>query len=38
MKFGFNKWKKYRKYKILTQEQKEMIYKLFQEKVELRKQ
>ncbi len=37
MKVGFNKGKKYRKYKRLTQEQKEMIYKLFLEKMELRK-
>ena len=37
MKVGFNKGKKYRKYKRLTQEQKEMIYKLFSEKMELRK-
>jgi len=37
MKVGFNKGKKYRKYKRLTQEQKEMIFKLFSEKMELRK-
>ncbi len=37
MKVGFNKGKKYKKYKRLTQEQKEMIYKLFLEKMELRK-
>ena len=37
MRVGFNKGKKYRKYKRLTQEQKEMIYKLFSEKMELRK-
>lgn len=34
MRVGFNKVKKYRKYKRLT---KEMIYELFQEKMELRK-
>jgi len=37
MKVGFNKGKKYRKYKRLSQEQKEMIFKLFAEKMELRK-
>jgi IS30 family transposase len=37
MRVGFNKVKKYRKYKRLTQEQKEMIFKLFAEKMELRK-
>ena len=37
MKVGFNKGKKYRKYKRLTQEQKEMIFKMFSEKMELRK-
>jgi len=37
MKVGFNKGKKYRKYKRLTQEQKNMIFKLFSEKMELRK-
>ena len=37
MKVGFNKGKKYRKYKRLTQEQKEMILKLYEEKMELRK-
>ena len=37
MKVGLNKGKKYRKYKRLTQEQKEMIFKLFSEKMELRK-
>ena len=37
MRVGFNKGKKYRKYKRLTQEQKEMIFKLFSEKMELRK-
>jgi hypothetical protein len=37
MKVGFNKGKKYKKYKRLTQEQKDMIYKLFVEKMELRK-
>jgi hypothetical protein len=34
---GFNKGKKYKKYKRLIQEQKDMIYKLFLEKMELRK-
>ena len=37
MRVGFNKGKKYRKYKRLTQEQKEMILKLYEEKMELRK-
>jgi len=37
MKVGFNKGKKYRKYKRLSQEQKDMIYKLYSEKMELRK-
>jgi len=37
MKVGFNKGKKYRKYKRLTKEQKELISKLFSEKMELRK-
>ena len=37
MKVGFNKGKKYKRYKRLTQEQKEMIFKLFSEKMELRK-
>jgi len=37
MKVGFNKGKKYRKYKRLTKEQKELIFKLFSEKMELRK-
>ena len=37
MRVGFNKGKKYRKYKRLTQEQKEMIFKLYEEKMELRK-
>jgi len=37
MKFGFNKGKKYKKHKRLTQEQKEIIFKLFSEKMELRK-
>jgi len=37
MKVEFNKGKKYRKYKRLTQEQKEMIYKLYEEDMELRK-
>ena len=33
MKVGFNKGKKYRKYKRLSQEQKDMIYKLYSEKM-----
>jgi hypothetical protein len=33
MKAGFNKGKKYKKYKRLKQEQKDMIYKLFLEKI-----
>jgi len=37
MKVGFNKGKKYRRYKRLSQEQKDMIYKLYSEKMELRK-
>jgi len=37
MKVGVNKGKKYRKYKRLTKEQKELIFKLFSEKMELRK-
>jgi hypothetical protein len=37
MKVGFNKGKKYKKYKRLKQEQKDMICKLFLEKMELRK-
>jgi len=37
MRVGFNKGKKYRKYKRLSQEQKDMIYKLYSEKMELRK-
>ena len=37
MKLGWNKGKKYRPYKRLTQEQKELIYKLYEEKMELRK-
>ena len=37
MKVGFNKGKKYRKYKRLSEEQKDMIYKLYSEKMELRK-
>jgi IS30 family transposase len=32
-----NKGKKYKSYKRLTEEKKEMIYKLFEEKMELRK-
>jgi len=34
---SWNKGKKYRKYKRLTKEQKELIFKLFSEKMELRK-
>ena len=37
MKTGWNKGKKYRKYKRLTEEQKGMIYKMYEEKTELRK-
>jgi len=37
MRVRFNKCKNYRKYKRLSQEQKEMIFKLFSEKMELRK-
>lgn len=37
MKVGFNKGKKYRAYKRLTEEQKNLIYKLYEEKMELRK-
>jgi hypothetical protein len=37
MRVGFNKGKKYRKYKRLTQEQKEMIFKLFSEKNVIKK-
>ena len=37
MRVGFNKGKKYRKYKRLTKEQRELIFKLFSEKMELRK-
>jgi len=37
VKLGWNKGKKYRPYKRLTQEQKELIYKLYEEKMELRK-
>ena len=37
MKVGLNKGKKYRKYKRLTEEQKGMIYKMYEEKTELRK-
>ena len=37
MKTGWNKGKKYRKYKRLTGEQKNMIFKMFEEKTELRK-
>jgi len=33
--FWYNKGKKFRRYKRLTQEQKEMIFKLFSEKMEL---
>jgi hypothetical protein len=34
---GLNKGKTYRPYRRLTQEQKELIYKLYEEKMELRK-
>jgi len=37
IRVGFNKGKKYKKHKRLTQEQKEIIFKLFSEKMELRK-
>ena len=37
MKTGWNKGKKYRKYKRLAGEQKNMIFKMFEEKTELRK-
>ena len=37
MKVGFNKGKKYRPYKRLTEEQKNLIYKLYEEKMKLRK-
>ena len=37
MKVGFNKGKKYRKYKRLTQKQKDLIFKLYSEKMELKK-
>ena len=37
MKVGFNKRKKYRPYKRLTEEEKNLIYKLYKEKMELRK-
>ena len=37
MKVGLNKGKKYRSYKRLTEEQKNMIFKMFEEKTELRK-
>jgi hypothetical protein len=37
MKVGLNKGKKYKPYKRLTNEQKELIYKLYEEKMELRK-
>jgi len=37
IRVGFKKGKKYRKYKRLTQEQKEIIFKLFLEKMKFRK-
>jgi len=37
VKVGFNKGKKYRPYKRLTEEQKNLIYKLYEEKMKLRK-
>ena len=37
MRGGWNKGKRYRPYKRLTQEQKELIYRLYEEKMELRK-
>lgn len=37
MKTGLNRGKKYKPYKRLTNEQKELIYKLYEEKMELRK-
>jgi len=37
MKTGLNKGKKYKKYKRLTKEQIDMIFKMFEEKTELRK-
>ena len=37
MKTGLNKGKKYRSYKRLTKEQIDMIFKMFEEKTELRK-
>ena len=37
MKTGWNKGKKYRSYNRLTEEQKNMIFKMFEEKMELRK-
>jgi len=37
MEYGWNKGKKYKTYKRLTQEQIELIYKLYEEKMELRK-
>ena len=37
MRVGLNKGKKYRSYKRLTKEQIDMIFKMFEEKTELRK-
>jgi hypothetical protein len=37
MEYGWNKGKKYRAYKRLSQEQKDLIFKLYEEKMELRK-
>jgi hypothetical protein len=37
MKDGTNKGKKYRKYKRISEEEKQMIFKLYEEKMELRK-
>ena len=37
MEYGWNRGKKYRTYKRLSQEQKDLIFKLYEEKMELRK-
>jgi IS1 family transposase len=37
MRVGLNRGKRYRKYKRLTEEQKNMIFKMYEEKTELRK-
>ena len=37
MKKGFSMKKKYRPYKRMSDEEKEMIFKLYEEKMELRK-